>query len=72
MAPYKSKSMHFRESPPSENTARLRAKLKKLHARQVRAGGRSEPLSLGEVKICGEIISLIRTHFERLAAGEPE
>ena len=47
------KSMHFRESPPSENTARLRAKLKKLHARQVRAGGRSEPLSLGEVKICG-------------------
>ena len=54
------KSMHFRESPPSENTARLRARLRNENARLGSAGGRSEPLSLGEVKICGE--GGIRTH----------
>ena len=54
------KSMHFKVSPPSENTARLRARLREMHARQVRAGGRSESLSLGEVKICGG--GGIRTH----------
>ncbi|MDP2816516.1 MAG: hypothetical protein Q8O19_07540 [Rectinemataceae bacterium] len=48
----------------------MRANLKKLNARQVLAGGRSE-LTSEEVSICGEIITLIRTHFERLATGEP-
>ena len=40
--------------PPSENTARLRARLVKMHARQVRAGGCSELLSETEVSICGD------------------
>ncbi len=55
------KSMHFRVSPPSEKTARLRAK---LHPRLVGVGADSV-LKNWEVQICGEIISLVRTHFEQ-------
>ncbi|MFA5942531.1 MAG: recombinase family protein [Candidatus Paceibacterota bacterium] len=43
-----SKSMHFRASPPSENTARLRAR---IHASPPEAGLRSE-LNPTEVSIC--------------------
>jgi hypothetical protein len=63
---------HFEFPPPSENTARLRARLRNENARHGSAGGRSELLNPVEISICGEIISLIRTHYERLAAGEPE
>ena len=48
------KSPFFGFSPPSEHTARLRARLVKMHTRQVLAGGCSELLSETEVSICGE------------------
>ena len=51
--------MHFRVSPPSENTARLRAK---TNARPAFAGVHSE-LETWEVSICEELLYFARTHF---------
>ena len=58
------KSPDFGIPPPSEKTALLRGK---LNARPASAGVRSESnplLSPVEISICGEIITLVRTHFE--------
>ena len=56
-----SKSMHFRASPPSENTARLRAQ---MHANPLIAGSRSE-LNPDEVSFCGDILTFARTFYEQ-------
>jgi len=52
--------MHFRVSPPSENAARLRAKMNTIPPW---AGLYSE-LSSEEVSFCEELLTLARTHFE--------
>ena len=51
--------MHFRVSPPSENTARLRAE-KRI---QPRDAGLNTELNPDEVLFCEELLTLARTHF---------
>ncbi len=53
--------MHFSMPPPSENLARLRAK---MHARPAFAGVRSE-LETWEVSFCEDILTFARTFYER-------
>ena len=52
--------MHFRASPPSENTARKRAE---MHRALALAGLGSE-LNPTEVSFCEDIITHARTYFE--------
>ena len=56
----KYKSMHFRASPPSENTARKRAE---MHRALALAGLGSE-VNPTEVSFCEDIVTHARTYFE--------
>jgi len=53
--------MHFRASPPSENTARLRAQMHQA----LRCEVPDAELNPAEVSFCEDIITRARTYFER-------